>query len=249
MAGFQEVKVNRDLVFTGAAKYQPNVKGPMMTELKIWDETFPGDAALYGWNEEEDNGSTITHSSVDGGAEIITCGAVALDCGELSHTAQWSPYFNCGVEIKMKISAVGGVCVCGGFVDVKENLDDHVAGELNASAVLRSPTNTNDLALFIFDTDAPDVWYVATMNNDSKGTPVAALGSLVPVLNTYFKVRIQTDVLGNVTFYYNGNAVGYKASGIAYAVTDLLTPYVGFISRSTGSLVCTISRVTVWQDN
>ncbi len=249
MAGFQQVKVNRDLEFVGAAAYQPNVKGPMMTEYKIFDEQFTGAIALTGWDGEASNGSTHTQGAVDGGAHVITCGATALDCGELMHIVQWSPDKACGVEIKMKISAITNVCVCGGFVDAKEDLDDHVAGELNSSAVLYTATKTNDLALFIFDTDATsDVWYCASMNNDSKGTPVAALGSLVPVANTYFKIRLQTNTDGDVTYYYNGVAVGHLANAIADADTDLLTPYVGIISRSTGAVVCTVSRITTWQE-
>uniref|UniRef100_A0A6M3KN54 Uncharacterized protein n=1 Tax=viral metagenome TaxID=1070528 RepID=A0A6M3KN54_9ZZZZ len=244
----QQVIIDRDLIFRGAALYQPNVKGPMMTEYKIFDEQFVI-ATTNDWNEEETNGGTIAAAAVDGGAMTLTCGSTANDCAELSHTAQWSAASACGMEAKAKISAITNVCVAIGFVDAKEATNDHIAGEIT-DAALRDPTVTADAALFVFDTNqTTDVWYVGAINNNTIGTPVAAKGTLIPVANTYFKVRIQTDKVGNVTFYYNGVAVGYLPSAIAYASTNLLTPYVGIISRSTGAAVCTVSRITTWQEN
>ena len=254
MAGFQQVKVNRDLEFVGAAKYQPNVKGPMMTELKVFDEIFVA-ATSNDWNEQEAHGSAITHTALDGGAMLITCnGSADMDCGELSQTAQWSPYFNCGMEAKVKLSQVTAVGIAIGFVNAKNATDDHIAGELNSSNVITTPGTTTDAALFIFDTaSSPDVWYYGAIKAGTPGTAVAAVGSLVPVADTYFKVRIQTDSDGNVLFYYNGIPVGRlftaTTGALAHLVTSMLTPYVGFISRSTANPVCTISRITTWQDN
>jgi len=254
MAGFEQIFASRYFGVKGAAKYRGNFDGPFIPKLKIFDEGFVGDAALQGWNEEEDNGTTIAHSAVDGGAETITASGTALDCGELSHTAQWSPASNCGVLIKAKISQITTIAVACGLVDAKENLDDHIGVEMSGSA-LRATTTTADAAVMIFDTDASvDKWYVATSNNGTEGTPTAALGSLVPTANTYFYVAIQTDTSGNVTFYYGKaidslTAVGYKAAAIAYASTNLLTPYVGFIARSTDASLCTVSRIITWQDN
>ena len=249
----QQVIVDRDLEFRGVALYQPNVKGPMMTELKIFDETFFTDADEHDWDEEASNGCTIDHSAVDGGATTLVTGATNKDCGELSHTAQWSPASNCGVEVKMKVSRITNLCICGGFVDAKEDLNDHVAMEISGTT-LYAATKANDFAGFAFDTDQDtDVWYVAWSKNGAEGTPVAAAGTLAPVADTYFKIRIQTDSDGNVLYYYNGVCVGraYTASvgAIAHTATDLLTPYIGCISRTTSALTVTISRITTWQEN
>jgi len=255
MAGFQEVAVNRDLIFKGAARYQPNVMGPMMTEYKIFDETFMADASEHDWDEEEANGTTITHSAVDGGAETITASGTEDDCGELSHTAQWSAERECGMEVKLKVSQITEVCVCAGFVDAKQATNDQVAGEISGTAL---QDRVSDSALWIFDTDQDvDVWYVAAANAGTEGTPVAATGSLQPVADTYIKLRVQTDDAGNVTFTYGtvvGGVtryvqVGYLPTAIAFASTDLLTPYVGCISRTTSALTVTVSRITTWQKN
>lgn len=249
----QQVRVERDLVFAGYAATTPNIKGPMMSELKIFDAIFTDDA--HGdWAERESQGVTIAHSAVDGGAMTMTGdNAAEDDCGELSHTAQWSAASNCGVEIKAKMSTASGMCVALGLVDVREAADGHIAGELDSSADLRDPTNTGDAALMIFDTDAPDYWYCACINNDGIGTAVVTVGSLVPVADTYFRVRVQTDDSGNVTFYYNGVAVGYRgyvvdSEGVAYGAGNLLTPYVGFITRTQAASIVTVSRITTWQD-
>ncbi len=253
----QNIKVERDLEYRGIAATKPNIIGIPMTKKKVVDFGFEGTSTLYGWNSTTGaNGLTLAHAVVDGGAMTLTMGGVDEDCGEFYHNAQWSAAYNCGAQFKVKISQKTEVCVVCGFVDVLENVDDHVAGEID-DAALRTMTNTNDWVGMTFDTDqTTDVWYVSAVNNDTKGTPVAAVGSLSPTADTYFKVRVQTDTLGNVTFYYcSGNTnnllvpVGYLPSAIAYASTNLLAPYIGFIAHEAAAEVCTVSRVTVWQDN
>ncbi len=246
----QNVKVERDLTFQGYANTVPNIVGVPMPKKKVFDSTFPGTSTLYGWTSSTGSyGGTLAHAAADGGAMTFTMGGVAEDEGEFYHTAQWSAANACGMEAKVKISQITLVCVCVGFVDAAEATNDHVAMEI-ATASLRDPTVTADFCGMVFDTGATaKVWYVGAANNNTIGTPIAAVGSLAPVADTYFKVRVQTDTLGNVTFYYNGVAVGYLPSAIAYASTNLLTPYIGFIAHTTVAEICTISRVTVWQDN
>lgn len=258
----QLVKVSRELRFAEYANTAPNIVGVPMTQKKFIDFGFEGTSTLYGWSSTTGSyGGTLAHASVDGGAMTFTMGGVAEDEGEFYHTAQWSPAFNCGMETKVKISGIANVDVCVGFVDQAELTDNHVAMEI-ASAALRSCTVTQDFVGMIFDTGATSkVWYCGASNNTAEGTPVAAVGSLAPVADTYFKVRVQTDSAGNVTFYYASPTsstapfrndlvpVGYLPAAIAYASTNLLAPYIGFIDHTTGSKICTVSRVTVWQDN
>lgn len=244
----QQVIVDRDLEFRGAALYQANVKGPMMSELKIFDETFFADADEHDWTETA-YGTTFAHAALEGGATTVTAGGVDDDCGEFTNTAQWSPYRNCGMEVWLKISQITAINVCAGFADVITNTDDRVAMEFDG-AVLKALTNTKDVAGFMFDTDGSGaaVWYYVVAEGGVVGTVVAATGTRVPVADTYVKLRVQTDSDGNVTYYYNGIPVGFKTEAVASSATDLLTPYVGFISRSTAAAVCTVSRIVTWQD-
>lgn len=245
----QQVRVERDIVFGGAAHYSPNVKGPLMTELKIFDELFVI-ASTNDWTETEDNGVTVAASAVDGGAMTLTGSNTAInDCGELSHTAQWSAASNVGVEFKAKVSTTSGVCIAFGLVDLLEGTNNQIAGEMQTAA-LRDPTNTGDVALMIFDPDdaAAAVWYYAAINDNIIGTPVEAVGSLAPTADEYFRIRIQTNTDGDVTFYYNGVPVGFLNTAIGELSTELLTPYVGFITRVQAASLVTVSRITTWQD-
>jgi len=251
----QQVKVSRSLDIVGSAKFNGNVSGPFIPKLKIADFGFAGTSTLYGWSSTTGaNGCTLAAAAADGGAITLSMGGTDEDCGEFYHTAQWSAASNCGMLAKVKVSGIGDVAVTVGFVDAYENTNDHIAGEIDAAA-LRNMSNTADWAGMTFDTDqTTDVWYYGASNNGTEGTPAAAVGSLAPVADTYFYVAVQTDTLGNVTFYYgtkidNLVAVGGLASAIAYASTNLLAPYVGFLDHTNGSKVCTISRVVVWQDN
>ena len=250
-----QVKVFDELQFLGDAKHRANVSGLFLPKLKIEDFCFAGTSTLYGWSSTTGaNGCTLAHAAVDGGAMTMTMGGTAEDCGEFYHTAQWSAAKNCGMFAKLKISAITSVAVTVGFVDAYENTNDHIAGEIDATA-LRDMSATADWCGLTFDTDqTTDVWYVGASNDGTEGTPAAAAGTIAPVADTYFYVLVQTDTSGNVRFYYgttidNLKLVGGLQSAIAYASTDLLAPYIGFLDHTTGSKVCTISRVVVWQDN
>lgn len=255
MAGFQQVDIGRTLTFEQAAAYQASIVGPHIAKQKFIDYSFDGTSTLYGWSSTTGaNGLTLARANLDGGAMTLTMGGADEDCGEFYHNAIWTPEFNCGMFAKLKISAITNVCVTVGFVDAYENTDDHVAGEIDGTA-LRNMSNTADWVGFTFDTDqTTDVWYVGASNNGTEGTPVAAAGSLAPVADTYFYVCVQTEKDGNVTFYYGTKidrltAVGYRPTAIAHAETNLLAPYVGFIAHTATALVCTVSRIIVWQDN
>ncbi len=232
-----------------------NLGGVIIPKLKIIDYGFDGTSTLYGWSSTTgSNGLTLAHAAADGGVMTLTMGGTDEDCGEFYHTAQWSAASKCGMLAKVKISGIADVAVTVGFVDAHENTNDHIAGEID-SAALRNMSTTADWAGMTFDTDqTTDVWYCGASNNGTEGTPVAVAGSLAPVANTYFYILVQTDTVGNVSFFYgtkidNLSAVGHRPSAIAYASTDLLAPYVGFLDHTNGSKVCTISRIIVWQDN
>ena len=251
-----QVKVFDELQFLGGAKYRGNVAGLILPKLKIADFGFAGTSTLYGWSSTTGaNGCTLATSAADGGAMTMTMGGTDEDCGEFYHTAQWSPASNCGMFAKLKISGITEVAVTVGFVDAYENTNDHIAGEID-TATLRNMSNTADWCGMTFDTDqTTKVWYYGASNNGTEGTPAAAIGSLAPAADTYFYVMVQTTSDGGARFYYGTTidnmslAGGLVASSIAYASTNLLAPYIGFLDHTTGSKVCTISRVVVWQDN
>jgi hypothetical protein len=250
-----QVRVYDEIKLVGDSQHRGNISGIILPKLKIADFGFAGTSTLYGWSSTTGaNGCTLAAAAADGGAITLTMGGTDEDCGEFFHTAQWSPAYNCGMFAKLKISAITDIAVTAGFVDAYENTNDHIAGEID-TASLRNMSNTADWCGFTFDTDqTTDVWYIGASNNGTEGTPVAAVGSLAPVANTYFYVMVQTNTAGDVKFYYGTNIdnlvnVGSLPAAIAYASTNLLAPYIGILSHSATADVCTISRVVVWQDN
>lgn len=246
----QQVRVERDLVFAGHATTTPNIKGPAMPEMNILDDHFVTALAYGGWLEIEANGGTIAVGTTYGGTITMTTDGSDNGCAELYRVAHWTAAKNCGMEAKIAVDDNSFIGIAVGFVDQVETDDDNISGELNASNVLRTPANTEDAALFVFDVDGTDYWYCTAINAGTViATTVVAVGSLAPVNDVYARIRVQTDTAGNVTFYYNGTPVGYLPTAIAYASTEMLTPYIGFIERSASARVLTIDRVTVWQDD
>jgi len=251
----QQVFVSDRVEFQGKALHNGNITGPLITKLKIFDCGFSADASESDWvSTTGSNGLTLSHSATDGGVTLMTLGSTNDDCGEFYHTAQWSAASNCGALFKAYIGTVTNVCACFGFVDAYENTNDHVAMEMNGAAAYAA-ANTKDYAGMCFDTDATtDVWYCMASENGTEATPVAAIGSLTPTAEEFFYIVVQTNTNGDVDYYYGSNIdnlkfVGHQEGAIASASTDLLTPYVGFITRTTAANTIYISRIITWQDN
>lgn len=245
----QQVRVDRVLKIGGYANTVPNIEGVLMSKGVYLDDHFT-DAAITVWSQEEDNGGTIAYSAVLGGAVTMTTDGSDNGCAELYGPVIWSASKNCGMEAKIKLNTITLAGINVGFVDGYHNTNDQINFEITAGAATLVNARATNGAAFVFDTDGtPDVWYCAAVNADTEGTPVAAIGTLAPVANTYARLRVQLDTAGNATFYYNGVAVGYLPGCLAYASTDLLTPYIGFIERSASARILTVDRLTVWQDD
>lgn len=258
MAGFQQLYASDTLGVKGIAKIRGNFDGPFIPKLKIFDSGFTADASESDWvSTTGSNGLTLSHSATDGGEQLMTLGSTEDDCGEFYHTAQWSAASEVGALFKLKISRITTICVCAGLVDAYTNTNDKVAMQMNGTAMV-DMTNTADAVGMVFDTDATtDVWYCQYAENGTEGTPFQAKeggSTLTPTAATYFYVALQSNTDGDVDFYY-GTAidtlsfVGHKADAVAATSTDLWTPYVGLISRTTSAATCYISRIVVWQNN
>lgn len=250
MAGFQQVKVNRDLEFVNFAAHSPNVKGPMMTELNIFDDHFLNDTNDgTTWTEDTEGGTIAGDGAVLGGAVTFTTGGADEDMCELAKTrVVWSAYKNCGMEARIKVDNITSICINVGFVDALNSTADQVAGFLDGAGAFSAPTVTKDFALLVYDTDEAAAWYVGASANGTEDTPVAASPAVTLVNDTYVRLRVQTNTDGDSTFYINDTAVGFLSAQIEYDSDDLLTPYVAIMERSANARVLTIDRITVWQD-
>lgn len=238
----------------GAAKTKANWYGVIIPDVNMFDEVFMAAADEHDWLSTTGSyGMTLTHPQTDAGEELMTLGSTTDDAGELYHLAQWSAASNCGMLAKVKVSRITNINVCVGMVDAIEDTDDHVAMEVSGTAAYAA-TTTGDYVGMCFDTDADtDVWYCMASENGTEVTPFAATGSLAPVAATYFYAGFQSNSSGDVDYLYGTSiktvkVVGHKADVIAAASTDLLTPYVGVISRTNSAATCNVSRIITWQD-
>lgn len=248
----QQVRVFRDLEFLGSAAHTGNVKGNMMMEKVYFHDHFIADADESDWVEEDTNGCTTSHSAANGGATLLTLGATNDDVGEFSHTAQWSAAKNCIMEARVHTDIITDIGLNVGWVDADMSTDNNMCFEITAAAATLVNARVTDGAAFVFDTDGSvDVWYCAAVKADTEGTPATFGGgtygaTTAPVASTFATFRVALDTLGNATFYYNGEAVGYLPTCIT--TSSLLTPYVAVISRTTEAKVVTVDRITMWQD-
>ncbi len=240
----------RGLEFRGVANQKRNIYGiPMLAKVYIDDHFLTGTTSYMGWLERETDGGTIAAGTGMGGTITITTDGSDDGCAEFYRVAHFSAYKNCGMEARIKLNTITFAGINVGFVDAVHAVDNQINYEITAGAATLVDARATNGAAFVFDTDGtPDVWRCCAVKADAEGTPIAAIGTLAPVADTYANLRVQLDSSGNATFYYNGTAVGYLPACLAYSSTDMLTPYIGFIERSASARILTVDRVTVWQD-
>ena len=221
-----------------------------MPKKVILDDHFlTGTTSYLGWLERETNGGTIAAGTGMGGDITMTTDGSDDCCAEFYRVAHFSASKNCGMEARIKLNTITFAGINVGFVDAVHAVNDQINFEITAAAATLVNGRATDGAAFVFDTDGSvDVWYCCAVDSDVEGTPVAAIGTLAPVADTYARLGVQLNSAGGATFYYNGIAVGFLPACLSYATTDMLTPYIGFIERSASARILTIDRVTVWQD-
>jgi len=252
MAGFQQVKVNRDLEFLGYANQSPNIKGNPMYEKVFFTDHFIADAEESDWVETT-QGITIAYSTILGGAMKMTPGGSdANDCGEITHAVIWGASKNCVMEARIKVGVDTNCAMNVGWVDARHNVNNQINFEITSGAATMVASRATEGAAFVFDTQGSvDVWYCGAYTGGTPGTPVAATGASTTYAladDTYANLRVALNSDGDATFYYNGEAVGFLNECLAHASTDLLTPYVAYMKRTTGTDVFSIDRITMWQD-
>jgi hypothetical protein len=239
----QQVKVDRDLIFQGAAEYSQNIVGNPFTTRVCFDENFFFPCDEHDWVEEETNGGTIAWAAPH--SETLTTGGANDDVAEFSHASTWTGSRNAMMQARINLTSIADVGVNVGFVDADMSTDDQICFEISAGAATLVNARGNEGACFVYDTDGnPDYWYMCAVDSGTEGTPVS-LG-VAPVAATYAWFGVKVDTSGNVTYYYNFKPVGFQAAAVT-ASTALL-PYVSVIARTTAAKVVTVDRIICWQD-
>lgn len=240
----QQVSVERDLVFKGAAAHTSNVEGNICFDKHVYFNDFDGAAVdeTHDIDVNEAHGGTGAIAAIDNGAYRLASSTTDNDKAEAATGLYWKARNNCVMEARVKVDNVDTVGINVGFSDAPEEANDQIAFEINVATVTDRCSNG---VCFAYDTDATTKrWYIVNTKADAEG---GTLTSFTPAADTYEVFRIELDASGNATYYRNGVAVGYKVNAVT--ATTALTPYVAVISRAgTAARNLDIDYIKCWQD-
>jgi len=245
----QQVRVERKLVFDGAAEYTANVAGNFMPSKHWLYDDFDRAAVdeTNDWLANEDHGGTSAINAAKNGTYRLTTSTTDNDKMELANSLVWYPNCNCGMEARIKVDAITTVKINVGFSDVAEEADNLTAFAIVDDTVTAT---ADDAVCFVFDTDATaDYWHCC---NAIAGAETKASIAIAPVAATYeiFRILLKMSDDGTTcaaTFYRNGVVVGHKDTAIT--ITDALTPYIAVQSLAgTAARNLDVDYIYCWQD-
>ena len=240
----QIVKVDRKIEFRDAASLGANVTGAFSPD-KIMTEYNFTDLAMDTTNKYDNylDTNSVVAISVQG-ATYTTVATDTKTCstgfGGLSLLAARNPVIEC----KFKSNIITTLGMNFGFMDA-----GHFGSSVipfHTSSTTTTATTIVEGAAFSFDTDqTTKYWYLCT-SKASAVTGTIAASTVAPVADTYQTCRIAIDSLGNVSWFFNGVQVGYKATAITVATP--FAPYICFKTRTAGVKIGTVRYCRVWQD-
>jgi len=217
MAGFQEVKVGRELDFVGRAEFNPNVKGNFSTERMCSVDWFDQTAldVTYGYTQTL-GGTNDLGALVASGEHGFkgTCGDTDNEVSFLATGLIFDITQSPEIEAKIKITNVSGTVVYFGFSDATSETTPAATIDADGGTLTNAAT---DAAGFVIDADlGTSSIYSASVNNQSAGGTVQSVDSTIDWGDNESKIlRVKLDSSGNATFYVDGVAKGYLALAVA----------------------------------
>ena len=228
MAGFQQVRVLRDLEFKGVASHTGNVKGNMSPERMTLADYFCDDTTSALWTETLD-GTNDDIAPTAGGYPGLTLlsGDTDNQVSFLGSALIFDISNNPVIETKVRLTDISQTSFFFGFSDANTETTpastiDYADGTLAAAAT--------DACGFVSDADkSSSQWYAASIATGGSVTGTAT--GITPTDATYVTLRVALDSSGNATFYINGVPEHYEAT----AVTDVpLCAIFNFGTRDNG---------------
>ncbi|MDP2158762.1 MAG: hypothetical protein Q8K68_13760 [Nitrospirota bacterium] len=238
-----QVKVARELVFTGWANKNPNITGNPNPKKVMVSYEFT-ELALDNTNKYTpylDTSSTVALGS--GGLVLTTAATDTKTATQTQGGIWWYPAKNCEMEIKFQIDVIANVAIYAGFSDAVSE----ATSLLPFGLVTATLTDTcTDGAGFLFDTRQTNAYFdvVNTKNGTQAFTQLAS--TRVPVAAANLILRVAIDTLGNARYYWNGIEIGYKA--LAVSTTVPLIPFFGIRNNNASAHIATLRYVRLWQD-
>lgn len=219
MAGFQEVKVGRELDFVGRAEFNPNVKGNFSTERVCSADWFDQTALDVTYDYTQTLGGTSDAGALQAGGYNgvkLTTGTGDNEVSFLATGLIFDITQEPEIEARVKIEDISGTFFYFGFSDATSETTPAATIDADGGTLTNAAT---DAAGFVVDADkGTSSIYCASVNNQSAGGTVQSVDTGLDYSDNATKnLRIKIDSSGNATFYVDGVAEGY----IALAVADV----------------------------
>ncbi|MFA6307065.1 MAG: hypothetical protein WC639_04650 [Patescibacteria group bacterium] len=238
-----QVKVARQLVFTGDAAQEPNIEGNLNPVKKFVSYDFT-ELALDATNKYTnyiDTTSAVALAS--GGVTLTTAATDTKTCSMSAGGIWWYPAKNPVVEMRFQLDVVTTVAINVGFSDAVSEGSGALPFTISGTTVTDTATNA---AMFCFDTNqTTKYWYIVNTKANTEGGTILP-SSCAPVAATDVVLRVALDSSGNARYYYNGVEVGYKAS--ATTSTTPLVGYFGIRNNTATAHIATLKYIRYWCD-
>ncbi len=244
MAGFQQLKVFRNLVFTGFANHDRNVEG-----------NFNPDRIMREWNFKEltldetnqytkyvDGTSAV--ALANGGITLTTAATDTKTCsygfGGIHVLAAKKPY----VEFKFQLNSITNVAINAVLNDAASEGSGALPFTISTTTITDTATNSVG---FCYDTNQTTLrWYAVQTNAGSQTGQLLSATQAPFAAATDITLGIELSTAGNATYYINGKQVWYKA--LASAAATALVPYIGIRNNTATAHILTCRYVRLWED-
>ena len=255
MAGFQQLRLSRDIRFLDNASHTANVIGNFNPERVILVDHFQG-VALDTTNDWNSAGQASGAAAI-AAPHMVTITTEANDNDEWALASPLNYYgqYNAVVEVRMRNDDVDGIAHNVGFSDATSE-----SGTIAFTATGATPTLTStasDGALFLLDVDC------TTKNIYGVSTKANADGSIINSAHTeadasWATYRVELRDNGTTTdalFYLNTSGkeidpvtdlIGMEADAVTR--TTALCVYIAGMNRETAANTLDIDYVKTWQD-
>jgi len=243
----QEVKVDRRIKFGSNANFIDNIYGNPSHRKIVFEDNFVGklldETNDYTTYKDGTNTVALSRNTAYGSGVSLTTSTTDTHTVSLAGNVAWYPSKNPILEMRFRIDVITTVAIFMGFNDETAEATTLLPFGLVTATLTDTAT---DAAGFLFDTRQSLSYFniVNTKNGTDAFTQLAS--TKVPVAATSLTLRVAIDTSGNATYYWNGEAVGYKASAVTTTVG--LCPYIGIRNNSGAAHVLVLERLKCWQD-
>lgn len=227
MAGFQQVKVFRDLEFRGNAEHTGNIKGNPSMEKVVFVDHFQGKAldTTFDWNSAGQSGGTAAHEAPH--ILKITSNTSGDDEWSVATQLNYRGQYNSIFEVRLRCDDVTGlgwnICFADAIAYTGYGVFDYPSGTLSSQATVAVGFN------FTPDATTKDIYGVSksTTNGTIIDSGHAEANASWATYRLELKDNGSSD--GNANAFYYLNTAGEEIN----PTVDLIGMEVDAVTRDT----------------